>query len=1126
MGKARAAPKCSEKNEKEEAMKSTRSTVGMNCRTLAMVAGGIVCLASAGASGQTRDWLNPVAGNWSGSVNWSGSDIPNTTTENASLTAAGAYLVSMDGNYSIGSLVLPSNGGSLQILDGRSLGVYGAITNNRTIEIGNGLGVGGTVMAAGSVLTPISGNGSLVLRANPANLDTAYLQYVNSGAQGFSNGAGHSIRGVGRVYCVLDNSGTVNADNANGPLELRVYPKSNSGLMTATNGGLLRLVSGDFTQTGSGSIVASTGSVVEYNSIGLTGGVVNATGTGISRLAGSSAFTSVANNGAFQITDGSTLVVSTSFVNNGLLVINPTSGANATVLRSNTVDLPLTGTGTIELRANAGNLDTAYLQYNNNGAQGFTQSATHTIRGTGRIPAAFINNGTINANVNGRTLELFSYDKTNNALMTATNGGILRFTSGTYTQGALGQIVSNASTVDFVNVGIAGGAVTNSGGLMRLLGSSTFTGVLLSGTLDMLDGSNLYIGTGITNNGTIRIGDGTGINATILRSNAVGVPINGTGSIELRANPSNLDTAYLLYNNNGNQSFVQAASHTIRGTGRIPIAFTNNGTVNANVNGRTLELLTYDKTNNALMTATNGGTLRFLNASYTQGPSGQITANGGTVEFGSMGLTGGTLNNVGGTMRLTGSSTFVGVVSNGAFDMLNGSNLFISNGITNNGTIRISDGAGPNATILRANAVDVPINGTGTIVLDATTNLDTAYFLYNNNGNQGFVQGASHTIRGTGRLAVVFANNGTVNANVNGRAIELLTYPKINNALMTATSGGILRFVSSTCTQGPSGQIVANGGIVEFNAMGLSGGSVNAINSGTVRLAGASTFDNMTNIGTFNVTDGSNLYTSGFTNNGIVRVGTGTGGSGTYLRANAADVPINGTGSIVLDSSANLDTGAMLYNNSGAQGFLITANQTLAGNGRATCPMKNSGVIAPGRNLIGGSPIGHLDFVSYPVTLNASSRVNMNLNGTAAGQFDTMRATSGLAINGVLNLTVGGALVPADGQTFQIITGGGITSRFRNVTLSNAPLLAAIVEYTPTLVTVRISSCDSLDFNNDGNIDPTDVDAYFSVLGEGPCIGLPVGYTCGDLDYNNDGNIDPTDVDAYFSILGEGPCLR
>lgn len=66
-------------------------------------------------------------------------------------------------------------------------------------------------------------------------------------------------------------------------------------------------------------------------------------------------------------------------------------------------------------------------------------------------------------------------------------------------------------------------------------------------------------------------------------------------------------------------------------------------------------------------------------------------------------------------------------------------------------------------------------------------------------------------------------------------------------------------------------------------------------------------------------------------------------------------------------------------------------------------------------------------------------------------------------------------------------------------------------------------SCDSLDFNGDGNIEPTDVDAYFSVLGGGSCI--PFNFDCNDTDFNNDGTSDPRDIDAYFSVLGEGPCF-
>ena len=64
--------------------------------------------------------------------------------------------------------------------------------------------------------------------------------------------------------------------------------------------------------------------------------------------------------------------------------------------------------------------------------------------------------------------------------------------------------------------------------------------------------------------------------------------------------------------------------------------------------------------------------------------------------------------------------------------------------------------------------------------------------------------------------------------------------------------------------------------------------------------------------------------------------------------------------------------------------------------------------------------------------------------------------------------------------------------------------------------------CDSLDFNRDGNIDPADIDSYFSVLADGPCSAVP--RQCSDLDFNNDGAIEPADVDSYFRILGEGPC--
>jgi trimeric autotransporter adhesin len=66
--------------------------------------------------------------------------------------------------------------------------------------------------------------------------------------------------------------------------------------------------------------------------------------------------------------------------------------------------------------------------------------------------------------------------------------------------------------------------------------------------------------------------------------------------------------------------------------------------------------------------------------------------------------------------------------------------------------------------------------------------------------------------------------------------------------------------------------------------------------------------------------------------------------------------------------------------------------------------------------------------------------------------------------------------------------------------------------------------CDSIDFNNDTSLfDPTDIDAFFSVFSEGPCI--PTTATCNDLDFNNDGSLfDPCDIDSFMLVFSEGPC--
>jgi hypothetical protein len=69
-------------------------------------------------------------------------------------------------------------------------------------------------------------------------------------------------------------------------------------------------------------------------------------------------------------------------------------------------------------------------------------------------------------------------------------------------------------------------------------------------------------------------------------------------------------------------------------------------------------------------------------------------------------------------------------------------------------------------------------------------------------------------------------------------------------------------------------------------------------------------------------------------------------------------------------------------------------------------------------------------------------------------------------------------------------------------------------------------ACDGVDFNNDGSFfDPVDIEAFFSVFSEGPCI--PATATCNDIDFNNDGSLfDTCDLDSFLLQFSQGPCTQ
>ena len=177
--------------------------------------------------------------------------------------------------------------------------------------------------------------------------------------------------------------------------------------------------------------------------------------------------------------------------------------------------------------------------------------------------------------------------------------------------------------------------------------------------------------------------------------------------------------------------------------------------------------------------------------------------------------------------------------------------------------------------------------------------------------------------------------------------------------------------------------------------------------------------------------------------------------------------------------------------------------------------------------------------INHPLSADTCSDGDAAFNVAASGTGPFTYQWQIVTPTGATTITQGNNVDPNTGIAFRandVTTDTLMLSRIAAGDLSTLRIEARVINgcgsTTSAAASLTVSAprtnncpavCDSLDFNNDNAIDPTDVDAYFSILGEGLC--LPANSNCSDLDFNNDGNIDPTDVDAYFSILGDGPCL-
>ncbi|NRA59191.1 MAG: hypothetical protein HRU13_13855, partial [Phycisphaerales bacterium] len=122
--------------------------------------------------------------------------------------------------------------------------------------------------------------------------------------------------------------------------------------------------------------------------------------------------------------------------------------------------------------------------------------------------------------------------------------------------------------------------------------------------------------------------------------------------------------------------------------------------------------------------------------------------------------------------------------------------------------------------------------------------------------------GSDLLVRGAGQMNFTFINDGTIRADQSGRDLWLLNTPKTNNGRMESTDGGELR-LTAQINQGPTGEIVADGGDIRFTST-IVGGSIDSTNGLFEIVSGSGNFTDIAKVtGDVEIQNGRDLVIRG-----------------------------------------------------------------------------------------------------------------------------------------------------------------------------------------------------------------------------------------------------------------------
>ncbi|USN98611.1 MAG: hypothetical protein H6810_10625 [Phycisphaeraceae bacterium] len=1044
----------------------------MMCLNRATIVVALAGLA-AGATAQTDIFWNAGSAGWNNAANWSPMNVPDATDENALILGPSGITVTLDLTPFINSLSIGA-GVTLACEAARSLVLTGDLDNDGLILVNPSNSSADATMQFNADAA-ISGTGTLRLAGggNDAGLYTSGATLTNS--------FGHTIDGAGLIGAALVNEGVVSSLDAGfgTELELNGSPKTNNSTMSAAAGSSLRFTGVVISQGPGGTIGADMGGLVIFNgNVTVTGGAIGGQET-VERLAGGTlTLSDVALAQDVNVAATGSVFYNGALLDcSGVIILNDSTSANDAVLQFNT-DTTATGGGEV------------FLAGSGNDSQVLTNATTLTIApdfslgGSGEVHAALVNNGLVraypSANGNGR-LRLLTENKTNNATMRAEVGGALEVSGITLTQGAGGEILADGGSVEFVgNQAVSGGTIrsANGGVVTRVdTGTLTLTGVDIETDLGVVaTGTVLYNGPTMNCTGAIVLNDTTSANDALLRFDTDTIA-SGGGSIFLGG--SNNDSQVQT---NGTILTV-ASDFTIEGSGEVHAALVNNGLLRgfpSAFGDGDLDLITQNKTNNAIIRADAGGRVRISGITLSQGPAGELLADGGDIRFdGNQTLVGGKIRSVnGGTVTRSGNGTLTmsDVEVQGDLNLVPPSTLVhTGDALVCSASIILNDTSSSNDSILQFDA-DSTVSGGGSIFLGGSNNDSQVQ----TNGTVLTVA-SDFTIEGSGEIHADLVNNGLIRAfpspNGNG-TLTLTTGDKANNGQMLASAGGTLVIAAITVDQagegGTPGEIVADEGTVLFTGnQAIHGGVLRGANGGRLVRNGNGTLtaSDVTLDGDLELVPPSTLLCDSATlvNNGVVIIND-TGSSNDSIVQFDAPTVVSGSGRFVLAGGPG---DSRIVANAVTPTF--GANQRIEGLGDLHGSFVLDGVIAPG--LPYGSITGsaNLDF-------GPSARFETEVAGVST---HGSLVTSGMVEpNGLVVIQLRDGYTPLVNDQYNMVTAGSINGLFADAVVAVGLLPANLdvrLVYTPTTVDVKFVCISDL-APPYGVLDLADVNGFVSAF--------------------------------------------